>query len=55
MVPFLSVAETKPVYSLLEIFWETSLQGKIQTLNSLIETLKMNNVIGTTVTSASFC
>jgi len=36
MQPFLSVAETKPVYSLLEIFWETSLQGKINTLNSLI-------------------
>jgi len=53
MVPFLSVAETKPVYSLLEIFWETSLQGKIQTLNSLIDA-QDNNVIGTTVTSTSF-
>ena len=53
MVPFLSVAETKPVYSLLEIFWETSLQGKIQTLNSLIDA-QDGNVIGTTVTSASF-
>ena len=37
MQPFLSVAETKPVYSLLEIFWETSLQGKINTLNNLID------------------
>ena len=37
MQPFLSIAETKPVYSLLEIFWETSLQGKINTLNSLID------------------
>ena len=36
MVPFLSVAETKPVFSLLEIFWETSLQGKINVLNGLI-------------------
>jgi len=53
MVPFLSVAETKPVYSLLEIFWETSLQGKIQTLNSLIDA-QDDNVIGTTVTSAGF-
>ncbi len=53
MVPFLSVAETKPVYSLLEIFWETSLQGKIQTLNSLIDA-QDDNVIGTTVTSTSF-
>ena len=53
MVPFLSVAETKPVYSLLEIFWETSLQGKIQTLNSLIDA-QDDNVINTTVTSISF-
>jgi len=37
MQPFLSVAETKPVFSLLEIFWETSLQGKITVLNNLID------------------
>ena len=34
--PCLSVAETKPVFSRLELFYETSLQGKINTLNSLI-------------------
>ena len=36
MQPCLSVAETKPVFSRLELFYETSLQGKINTLNSLI-------------------
>ena len=36
MQPVLSVAETRPVFSLLELFYETSLQGKITTLNSLI-------------------
>ncbi len=37
MVPFLSIAETKPVYSILDIFWETSLSGNLITLNSLID------------------
>ena len=36
MSPFLAIAETRPVFSLLELFYETSLQGKINTLNSLI-------------------
>ena len=36
MVPFLSIAETKPVESILDIFWETSLSGKLTTLNSLV-------------------
>ena len=36
MIPALSVVETKPSFSRLEIYYETSLQGKIQTLNSLI-------------------
>ena len=36
MIPALSVVETKPTYSRLEIYYETSLQGKISTLNSLI-------------------
>ena len=34
--PFLSVAETDPVYSLLDIYWETSLSGNLGTLNSLV-------------------
>tara|TARA_R110002167_G_scaffold8141_2_gene37764 strand:- start:12085 stop:15039 length:2955 start_codon:yes stop_codon:yes gene_type:complete len=37
MLPFLSVVETKPTYTLLELFYETSLQGKISILNSLID------------------
>ena len=53
MVPFLSVAETKPVYSLLEIFWETSLQGKIGTLNSLINS-QYAGISSTSSSSASF-
>ena len=36
MSPFLSIAETKPVESLLDIYWETSLSGKISDLNSLV-------------------
>ena len=38
MVPFLSVAETKPVESLLDIYWETSLSGNLVNLNSLVAT-----------------
>jgi hypothetical protein len=53
MTPYLSVAETKPVYSLLEIFWETSLQGKINTLNSLINS-QDPGITSITSTSASF-
>ena len=53
MVPFLSVAETKPVYSLLEIFWETSLQGKLNTLNSLINSQEPG-ITSLTSSSASF-
>ena len=36
MAPFLSVAETQPVFSLLDIYWETSLSGKISVVNGLI-------------------
>ena len=36
MGPVLSVVETKPVYSLLDIYWETSLTGRIQDLNKAI-------------------
>jgi hypothetical protein len=37
MVPFLSVAETEPVESLLDIFWETSLSGNLAELNALVD------------------
>ena len=53
MVPFLSVAETKPTYSLLEIFWETSLQGKLNTLNSLIDSQEPG-ITSLTSSSGSF-
>jgi len=35
---FLSVYETKPVESRLELFWETSTSGKIKDLNAAIQT-----------------
>ena len=34
MLPFLSIYETKPEYSLLDIFWETSTSGLISDLNT---------------------
>jgi len=34
MAPYLSVYETKPVYSLLDVFWETSTTGLISDLNA---------------------
>mgnify|MGYP003109265829 CR=1 FL=1 len=52
MRPKLTVAETKPVESLLEIFWETCMTGKLEVLNSMIETnyngaIGVNNNVGT--------
>ena len=38
MEPILSVAETKPVYSALELFYETAMTGKLETLNGMIDT-----------------
>ena len=35
-IQFLSVYETKPVESLLDIFWETSTTGRIQDINDII-------------------
>ena len=37
MAPILTVAETKPVFSLLDIYWETSTMGLISTLNKDIQ------------------
>ena len=37
MLPFLSVAETEPVESLLDIFFETSLSGNLAELNALVD------------------
>jgi len=51
--PYLSVVETKPVYSLLELFYETSLSGKIDLLNAMVDA-QYNGVIGMEKNSSSF-
>jgi len=53
MEPILSIVETKPVESLLNLFWETTLTGKLEELNSSIET-NYNGIIGMTATSGNF-
>jgi hypothetical protein len=53
MEPILSVAETKPVYSLLDIFWETTLTGKLEELNAAIDT-NYNGIVAITDNAGSF-
>ena len=53
MVPFLSVAETKPVESLLDIYWETSLSGNLSDLNSLVD-VQYSGLIGSNFEAANF-
>tara|TARA_R100000951_G_scaffold49539_1_gene41860 strand:+ start:134 stop:4210 length:4077 start_codon:yes stop_codon:yes gene_type:complete len=53
MIPFLSIAETKPVYSVLDIFWETSLSGNLITLNSLIDS-QYGGLVSANFTAATF-
>jgi hypothetical protein len=53
MQPILSVAETKPVFSLLDIFWETTLCGKLEQLNAMIET-NYNGIVAITDNVGSF-
>ena len=53
MVPFLSIAETKPVESLLDIYWETSLSGNLATLNSLVS-LQDSGLIGSNFQATTF-
>lgn len=53
MVPFLSVAETKPVESLLNIFWETSLSGNLVELNALVDS-QYGGLTGSNFTAANF-
>ena len=52
MQPILSVAETKPIFSLLDIYWETTMCGKIETLNSSI-TAEYGGIIGISTEVAS--
>ncbi len=53
MVPFLSVSETSPVESLLEIFYESSTAGNFIDLNKQV-TADYAGVSGTTATTGSF-
>ena len=53
MQPILSVAETKPVYSLLDLFWETTLCGSIEQLNCMIET-NYNGIVAITDNGGTF-
>ena len=53
MQPILSVIETQPVVSLLDIFWETTLSGRLEELNSAIQT-NYDGVVGTNVDSGTF-
>ena len=53
MAPILTVAETKPVFSLLDIYWETSTTGLITTLNRAINNT-FNGVTALTQTTFTF-
>ena len=53
MTPFLSVSETEPVESQLEIFYESSTSGNFVTLNTQVVN-DYPGVSGTTTTTASF-
>ena len=53
MNPFLSIAETKPLYSKLEIFYETSLSGRLDFLNENINA-QYGGIESLEVSSANF-
>ena len=53
MRPILSIAETKPVFSLLDIFWESTLSGKLEVLNSSISS-NYNGVVACSISEAEF-
>lgn len=53
MQPILSIVETKPVFSLLDIFWESTLSGDLETLNSSISS-NYDGVIAASITNQSF-
>ena len=53
MIPFLSVSETEPVESLLEIFYESSTSGNFVDLNRSV-VAEYGGVSSTTTTSLSF-
>ena len=53
MRPILSIAETKPVFSLLDIFWESTLSGKLEVLNSSISS-NYNGVVSCSISEVEF-
>ena len=53
MEPTFSSGETKPVYSLLDIFWETTMTGKLEELNSAINT-NYNGIVAVTDNEGTF-
>ena len=53
MQPILSIVETKPVFSLLDIYWESTLSGDLETLNSSIAS-NYNGVISCSISNQSF-
>ena len=53
MIPFLSVSETEPVESLLEIFYESSTSGNFVDLNRAVVS-SYGGVVSSTSTTASF-
>ena len=53
MRPMLSVIETRPVNSLLDIFWESTMSGELEVLNSYINS-SVDNVIATDISSGTF-
>ena len=53
MQPTLSIAETKPVFSVLDIFWETTMAGRLEDLNSAINT-NYDGLVAITDNSGSF-
>jgi len=53
MQPFLTVSETEPTTSLLDIFWESSTSGNLNTLNANINA-QYDGIVTTTDTSLTF-
>ena len=53
MEPILSVAETKPVFSVLDLYYETAMTGKLEILNGMINT-NYNGAVRINASSGTF-
>ena len=53
MEPVLSVAETKPVFSVLDLYYETAMTGKLEILNGMINT-NYNGAVRINASSGTF-